>query len=180
MKTKKILILLATAVVTTGLLAGCGSSTKNETSSNNTQTEQNSTNEQKNDTTKNEETALKDGKYKAEASDFDEHGWKPFVEIEVSGGKITAVTYDYISKEGKLKTEDAEYNKSMEEKTKTSPVKYTKELEDSLIEKQDVAAVDTVTGATHSSDNFKKLATKAIENAEAGNTEVGTVEIPAE
>lgn len=176
MKTKKILMLLAAAVVTTGLLAGCGSSTKNETSDNKTQTEQNNT-EEKNDTTKNEESALKDGKYRAEASDFDQRGWKPFVEIEVSGGKITAVTYDYISKEGKLKTEDAEYNKSMEEKTKTNPIKYTKELEDALIEKQDANAVDTVTGATHSSDNFRKLATKAIENAEAGNTEVGTVEI---
>lgn len=163
MKRKLIALLLATTVIGAGLLTGCKSREAAPSSSNNTAT------------TGQNQSGLKDGKYKAEASDFDERGWKPFVELDVKEGKITAVTFDYINKDGKLKTEDAAYNKAMEDKTKTGPAKYTKQLEDSLIAKQDVAAVDTVAGATHSVDNFKKLAAKALENAKTGDTAVAKV-----
>ena len=47
--------------------------------------------------------------------------------------------------------------------------------QEAIVEKQS-AEVDAFTGATSSSNNFKKLAAKAIENATAGNTEKAIVE----
>ncbi|MCT8978615.1 FMN-binding protein [Clostridium sp. CX1] len=153
MNKKLVSSLIITAVVSTGLLAGCGA--KKEASTD----------------------ALKDGKYKAEASDFDDKGWKPFVEMEVNGGKIATVKFDYTNKDGKFKSEDAEYNKNMEAKVKTGPAKYTKQLSEDLVAKQDPAKVDTVTGATHSTDNFKKLSTQLVDNAKKGDTAVSKVTI---
>ncbi|KYH29577.1 MULTISPECIES: FMN-binding protein [Clostridium] len=169
MKKKWLSVILATTVISAGLLAGCGS--KQESGETNTQ------NQTQTEDTAKTESALKDGTYKAEAKDFDDKGWKPFVEVEIKDGKIVAVNFDYTNKDGKFKSEDAEYNKKMEEKVKTGPAKYTKELEDSLVEKQDPEAVDTVAGATHSVENFKKLAGKALENAKNGDTSVATIDM---
>ncbi len=160
MRRRLLSIMLTTVIVGAGLFTGCK------------QREAAPTNNASTETTK---ADLKDGKFKAEASDFDERGWKPFVEADVKDGKITAVTFDYINKDGKFKSEDAEYNKNMEAKVKTGPAKFTKELEDALVEKQDVTKIDVVTGATHSTDNFKTLATKVMENAKAGDVTVAKV-----
>lgn len=153
MNKKLVSSLIITAVVSTGLLAGCGA--KKEASTD----------------------ALKDGKYKAEASDFDDKGWKPFVEMEVKDGKIATVKFDYTDKNDKLKSENAKYNADMEAKVKTGPAKYTKQLSEDLVAKQDPAKVDTVTGATHSTDNFKKLSTQLVDNAKKGDTAVSKVTI---
>lgn len=162
MNKKLISSLIITAVVSTGLLAGCGAKKEAATAaSSNTETA----------------ATLKDGTYKTEASDFDDKGWKPFVEMEVKEGKIATVKFDYTNKDGKFKSEDAEYNKNMEAKVKTGPAKYTKELAENLVAKQDPTKVDTVTGATHSTENFKKLSTQLVDNAKKGDTAVSKVTI---
>ncbi|MDU2702902.1 MAG: FMN-binding protein [Clostridium sp.] len=93
-----------------------------------------------------------------------------------SNGKIVAADYDEISTEGASKQSDAEYNKKMKEFGKvTNPEEAFPALEKAIVEKQS-AEVDAFTGATSSSNNFKKLAAKAIENATAGNTEKAIVE----
>jgi major membrane immunogen (membrane-anchored lipoprotein) len=165
MKRKLLALMLATTIVGAGLLTGCKSREEAAPSSSNNAPTTNET----------AQSGLKDGKFKAEASDFDDKGWKPFVEVEVKEGKITAVTFDYTNKDGKFKSEDANYNKNMEAKVKTGPAKYTKELEDALVAKQDITKVDTVAGATHSVENFKVLGAKALENAKAGDTTVAKV-----
>lgn len=169
MKRKLLALMLATTIVGAGLLTGCKSREEAAPSSSNNAPTTNET----------AQSGLKDGKFKAEASDFDDKGWKPFVEVEIKEGKIAAVTFDYTNKDGKFKSEDENYNKNMEAKVKTGPAKYTKELEDALVAKQDVAKVDTVAGATHSVDNFKILAAKALENAKAGDTTVAKVTFEA-
>lgn len=159
MNKKKVLGLALSAVMALGILSGCGAK----------------------DTPKTTAGTLKDGTFKAEASDFDSKGWKPFVEITVKGGKITESKFDYTNKDGKLKTQDADYNKNMLEKSKTNPQKYSPELAKALVDKQDPAKVDTVAGATSSSKNFKELATKAIEEgAKKGSTTVVKVTMPEE
>lgn len=149
MKASKIVGLALVGVLSLGVLAGCGS-----------------------------KDGLKDGAYKAEASDFDSRGWKPFVELTVKDKKISDVKFDYVNKEGKMKSADEAYNKSMMEKAKTSPSIYTKDLAKKLVETQDVAKVDTITGATTSTGNFKALAEKAIaDGAKTGKTDVIKVKI---
>ncbi|WP_025730217.1 FMN-binding protein [Atopobacter phocae] len=120
-----------------------------------------------------------DGTYKLVASEFSDKGWKEFVELTITDHKIAAVTFDAVNKEGKLKSEDAEYKKAMEKETKTSPEKYNKELVDALIKSQKVSGIDVVSGATHSTDSFKHYVEVLLDDyAEIGKT--GEFEAPAE
>lgn len=118
-----------------------------------------------------------DGTYKVEAKEFDENGWKEHVELVIKDGKISEVTYDAVDKDGKLKTADATYKEKMQAASKTYPEKYTKELADQLIKTQNVNEVEVVTGATHSSENFKKLAEEALMFAEKGETGTHTLDL---
>ena len=54
-------------------------------------------------------SAYKDGTYRAEAADY-ENGYKPYVELTISGGKITAVDFDCISQDGTTLKSDASRN----------------------------------------------------------------------
>lgn len=119
-----------------------------------------------------------DGTYKVEADAFDDHGWKPFVELVVKDNKIESVDFNYVNKEGKLKTDDAEYKAAMEPKSGTYPQKYTEELEKQLIEKQLIGDVDVVSGATTSSNNFHALVEYALDDmAEVGDTSTKAIKI---
>ena len=148
MNKKRILSLVAATMLSVAVLAGCGS----------------------------KEEGMKDGKYEVEAAAADKNGYKSTLTLEVKDGKIVAADYDEISTEGASKQSDAEYNKKMKEFGKvTNPEEAFPALEKAIVEKQS-AEVDAFTGATSSSNNFKKLAAKAIENATAGNTEEAIVE----
>lgn len=119
-----------------------------------------------------------DGTYKVSADAFDEHGWKPQVELEIKDHQIAAVQFDYVNKEGKLKTEDADYKAAMEPKSKTYPAKYSEELEKQLLDKQSIGFVDAVSGATSSSNNFKALVEYALDDmAEIGDTKPAAITI---
>lgn len=144
MNKKRIFGLIAATMLSVAVLAGCGGS---------------------------DENAMKDGTYEVEVAKVDEHGYKPSIKVEVKDGKIATVSYDEITAEGASKRTDAEYNKKMKEFGKvTNPEEAFPALEKAVVEKQS-AEVDAFTGATTSSENFKKVAAKAIENAKAGNTE---------
>lgn len=108
---------------------------------------------------------FKDGTYTASQENFDERGWKGQITIEVKDGKLSTVDFDYVNKENKLKSEDQGYVKAMEDKTKVNLPKAMQDLENSLISTQDVAAVDTVSGATGTSNDFKALAESALKGA---------------
>lgn len=139
-KFKLVSIMLAFAMIL-GLLSACGSSSK-----------------------------LIDGVYKVEFSDFDSHGYKPQLELTVLEGKITAVKYDELFKDGGYKSQDESYRSKMEEGSKTYPEKAFKELEQQLITKQS-SKIDTVAGATASSTTFQKLVKYAIDDmAKKGST----------
>ncbi|MCB2828615.1 FMN-binding protein, partial [Listeria monocytogenes] len=95
-----------------------------------------------------------DGTYKLEETNFDDKGWKGVMSIEVKDGKITNANYDYKNKDGKLKSEDADYEKAMKDQVGTGPQEYLKQLSESLVKNQAAASVEVVSGATHSSDAF--------------------------
>jgi major membrane immunogen (membrane-anchored lipoprotein) len=112
-----------------------------------------------------EAAALKDGVYTAAQENFDDRGWKATVEVEVKEGKIANVKFDYVNKDGALKSQDAGYKAAMEPVSKTYPEKAFAELQASLVEKQDVAAVTAVAGATTSSNDFTTLVKQALDQA---------------
>ncbi|WP_051569204.1 FMN-binding protein [Alkaliphilus transvaalensis] len=106
-----------------------------------------------------------DGEYRAEG-ERGERGWMPFIEITISGGEITSVTYDEEHEDGRLKSEDEDYNERWEEQAGVSAVEAYPALENSLIETQDIEQVETVTGATASYNDFVSVARIALEEAE--------------
>ncbi|AGK99906.1 stalk domain-containing protein [Desulfoscipio gibsoniae] len=105
---------------------------------------------------------LQDGIYKAAGDDFDEHGWKGEVEITVVDGKIDNAKYDEINEQGVYKSADEAYLQQFKEITKVDLIQSYTTLQNSLIEVQNPDMVDTVSGATGASNNFKMLANEAL------------------
>lgn len=138
MKSRRILSLVAVAVLATTVFVGCG----------------------------NKEAGLKDGSYSKEGA-VDEKGNKASIEIEVKDGKIATVKYDEVNAEtGVSKLDNESYNTKMKEVSGSNPIEAFPALEASLVETQDVEAVDTVTGATSTTESFKALATEALADAQ--------------
>ena len=123
---------------------------------------------------------LTDGTYRAEMS-AESHGYKDYVEITVTGGKIDAVVFDAVAADGKRKSEDDEYKNAMIAGNRnagvaeTYPAVYMKQLADQLLETQKIDQVDTVAGATTSSDDFKTLVQALMGNLKSGNTQTVVV-----
>lgn len=140
MKSRRVISLLAIAALATTIFVGCGSKEEAKT------------------------TGLKDGQYSAKG-EKDDKGNTASIEIEVKDGKIATVKYDEVSEAGVSKLDNEAYNTKMKEASGTNPIEAFPALEKALVEKQDVAAVDTVTGATHTTENFKTLAEKALSDA---------------
>lgn len=119
-----------------------------------------------------------DGVYKVAFDNFDAHGWKGQIELEIKDHKISNITFDYVNKDGKLKTQDEGYKAAME-KSGTYPGKFIPELQQSLLDKQIISTVDAVAGATASSNDFKALVEFALDDmAEKGNTSPMTMPLP--
>ncbi len=118
---------------------------------------------------------LKDGTYTLNEKNYS-HGYRVTFSITVKDGKITASNYDNVDKNGKSKTKDADYEKSMKKVNKVGPVEYTKALNEALVKKQTPAEVDVVSGATSSSTAFISYAEQLINAAQAGNTKTITVD----
>jgi major membrane immunogen (membrane-anchored lipoprotein) len=119
-----------------------------------------------------------DGLYRVEGDAFDDYGWKPFVEVQITDGDIAGVTFDSENEAGDLKSKDQEYKKNMEAKTGTYPEKYSSELQQRLIDKQIISQVDAVTGATQSSNDFTALVEYALDDmAEVGDTQTAVIKL---
>lgn len=139
---KKVLISLLAAVTAAALFTGCQDS-----------------------------GSYKDGTYKAQYKNADDHGWTEYVTVTVSGGKFTAVEFDALNEDGGKKTEDEEYKAAYTGAGyETYPADYTQKLEDSLLSKQNPDDVDAVAGATNSSTSFKELVKKLESRMKKGDT----------
>ena len=113
---------------------------------------------------------LKDGVYRAEYKNFDKYGWRQFLDLEVKNGVIISVDFDYVNRDGNLKSQDASYNKRMKDKSGISPNEFKVMFEKELLEKQAVEKLDGVAGATHSFQNFRALAEVILKNSKQGIT----------
>lgn len=107
----------------------------------------------------------KDGTYTAKGEP-DDKGWTPEVTVVVENGKITDAKYNEFSSEtNKFKTEDEEYKENFMNINKVDIVSTYEKFGNELVEKQVPSQVDATGGATHSGENFKELANKALEEA---------------
>jgi major membrane immunogen (membrane-anchored lipoprotein) len=114
---------------------------------------------------------LRDGYYTAVAADFDKYGWKEYVTICVSGGRITMVEYNAFNYSGFIKSWDMEYMRVMNAEDGTYPNAYTRFYGRQFLEHQGTSGVDLISGATTSYRTFIALADAAVENARRGDTE---------
>jgi major membrane immunogen (membrane-anchored lipoprotein) len=150
---KKLLGVILTLVFVLSFAAGCGK--KEEAAPAPapapTQTEQTNTT-----------PAGKNGTFKAEAKDFDDRGWKAYVEVTFENDKVTKVVMDEISKDGKKKSEDTGYNDAMKAQAKVSAAEAYVKLADTYVQ---TGKADVVTGATGTSTAFKTLVEEAVASA---------------
>jgi major membrane immunogen (membrane-anchored lipoprotein) len=115
---------------------------------------------------------MQDGYFTAEAADFDEYGWKEYVLIYVSMGRIITAEYDAFNRSGFAKSWDIDYMRTMVRTDGTYPSEFTRIYADALVLRQDPSRVDMVAGATRSHIAFQQLAAAAIDAAEAGDVHV--------
>lgn len=111
----------------------------------------------------------KNGSYKATYDAFDPYGWKAQLEVTVKSGKIDAATFDYVNKQGQLKTQDQGYAAAMKKQANTTPADASAALVKGLIAKQ-ASGVDAVTGATETSASFNAMAEAILAKAITGDT----------
>lgn len=121
------------------------------------------------------EEGLQDGTYTLVEKNLDENGWKTDFSITVADGKITESNYENVNEAGDKKSEDEAYQERMAEVAGVGPVEYFPALNEQLVETQNPAGVEIVTGATHSSESFKEYAQQLVDAAEEGKTD--TIEI---
>ncbi len=117
---------------------------------------------------------IKDGYYTAEMDGFS-HGWKEYLRIQVKQGTIMSAEFNAKNESGFIKAWDNSYMKNMNSVQGTYPNKYTREYVQQLIDGQTDVKVDTVTGATNSGDNFKKLVEAVLEQAKKGDSKTKIV-----
>jgi major membrane immunogen (membrane-anchored lipoprotein) len=111
---------------------------------------------------------LKDGYYTAEASEFDSHGWKEYVTVCVSSGRISLIEYNAFNASGFLKSWDMDYMRVMNRNDGTYPNAYTRYYAAQALKNQGTSGVDVLTGATNSYHSFVSLLDAVLENARQG------------
>lgn len=121
-------------------------------------------------------TSYKDGVYRAEFQNYDSRGYKDFMEITVENAAVTEIVFNAVTEDGTLKTDDEKYQKDMETVQGTYPARYSQDLVNQYLETHNISDVDTIAGATYSSDSFTALF-KALESSMAsGDTATVVVE----
>ncbi|MCI3922628.1 FMN-binding protein [Paenibacillus sp. TRM 82003] len=189
MKHRKPFAVMSTAVLLAGLLAACGGGTAEPTEApaqgaaqTPAVTEQPAAETPAAEAPAVEEAKYADGVYYAEGEFAEKSGWKETVAIKVEGGKITAVNWNGLHKDGGLdkKTFSAEGKYGMVAKGGATAEWHEQAVkaEQFLLESQEPAAIalkddgttDAVSGVTIGVDEFVKLATDALS---AGPVEAG-------
>ena len=122
---------------------------------------------------------MHDGYYTAEATSFDDQGWKPFLTIYVSNNKIVTVEYNAKNASGFIKSWDLDFMRRMKSAVGTYPNKYVRAYAAALLDKQNPAWVNAIPGAESSLILFQKLSVAAISQARAGDKSIALVDLPS-
>jgi len=117
-----------------------------------------------------EESKWKDGTYFATYSHTDGHNWRPYLTIIIADGKIESGWMDYQKPDGTIKSKDEGYGERMLECTGVEPTEVYTSFNDDFIKNQDLAKVDAVSGASHSSHEVQEMGAALLKKAETGDT----------
>ncbi|MBQ1237152.1 MAG: FMN-binding protein, partial [Oscillospiraceae bacterium] len=103
-----------------------------------------------------------DGTYEVNDAEYS-HGWKEYVIITVTDGNIASVEFDGKNEAGEKKSGDAAYKESMTAYGGTTyPEKFFPEIVENYMAAGSLETMESVAGATSSSDAFKELMAKAL------------------
>ncbi len=120
--------------------------------------------------------AYKDGSYRAEFQNYDSRGYKDFLEITVEDTVVTSILFNAVSESGLYKNDDSKYQEEMDAVQGTYPARFSQDLVNQYLETHKIDDVDTIAGATYSTESFLALF-KALEpQMTSGNTETLVVE----
>ena len=121
-------------------------------------------------------SALKDGYYNAESDEFDYEGWKEYLTICVSGGRIILAEYNAYNHSGFIKSWDMDYMRDMSAWGGTYPNLYYRHYARLLLRfQEETSEIDVLSGASRSYPVFIKLAEAVIRNACEGNSKTTLV-----
>lgn len=118
--------------------------------------------------------AHKDGTYLAEAAP-DKYGWVNFLEVNVKDGNIDAIKFDCKNKDGKLKSEDEEYNKKYKEIVGVTAKDAFNQIVEQYKQVTDTTKMKKVTGATTSTQDFIVMMDELTKKMSTGDTSKATV-----
>ena len=121
------------------------------------------------------DAAMKDGYYSAEMSDYS-HGWKEYITICVSGGKVVSAEYNARNASGFIKSWDMAYMRLMNMIAGTYPNRYTRTYAGELLAEQSAGDIDAISGASHSYETFTQLAAAVLEHAQNGDMSIAIVQ----
>lgn len=114
---------------------------------------------------------LKDGVYAAEMSDAyvasQGHGWQDYLKITVSNGQIEEIEFDS-QKDGKKKSAASAEEYPMN----PPPSEWIPQLNEAIRKAEVPEAMDTISGATMSSTNARRMYGALLEHARTGNTDI--------
>jgi major membrane immunogen (membrane-anchored lipoprotein) len=119
---------------------------------------------------------LRGGYYTAEETGS-YRGWKEYLTIYVSNGKIVTCEYNAKNASGFIKSWDMDYMRRMNEVCENYPNKFTRNYVHALLANQTSSGIDAMSGATESHKSFIALADAALARASAGDYEVVFVDI---
>ena len=122
-----------------------------------------------------ESSGLKDGYYTAEEAYYNASGWKEYLTICISGGRIILAEYNAYNPSGFIKSWDLDYKRSMEAFSGTYPNAYYRYYSRLLLERQNAENIDALSGASQSHQIFVVLAEAVLKNAKEGNKETTLV-----
>lgn len=124
---------------------------------------------------KQDKAVLQDGMYTAQMMEYS-HGWREFLKITVKNGVIVTAEYNAENSAGFIKSWDNAYMKNMKSVTGTYPNEYTRYYASQLKGMSELPEIDTLSGATSSGNNFKRLSEAAVEKAVQGDTSIAWLE----
>ena len=116
------------------------------------------------------QTALQDGYYTAQVSEFS-HGWKEYITILVKGGSIVSV-----ESSGFIKSWDNAYMQNMLHSNGTYPNEYTRYYAGQLLDGQGQGEIDAISGASSSHGTFQMLSQAVLEQARKGDSSIAIVD----